>query len=238
MRRKRHTKQHRSAEPKSAISGSYNRVVGRFLSSLCSARHVILSEVDASMRALSSLFPALRSGRSSSASSPLSLSPPSTVLDPLLYSSPSLDFIRRWNVLSFHQQRLAHWLNLNHLPQAWLYAQAARHDAEQMATLIRKEMARVKASLKCDEDDESGVESLAGLPLAAPSSASSASSQLSASHYLFFVLLELAMLAGIVVFFWMLSSYPHAVVAAIAKCLPQQIVQAMGLNRIGKRKDF
>lgn len=188
------------------------------------------------MRALSSLFPALRSSRSaSSASSSLSLTPPSSVLDPLLYSSPSLDFIRRWNVLSFHQQRLAHWLNLNHLPQAWLYAQAARHDAEQMASLIRKEVSRIKTSLQCSQDDESGVESLAGLPLAAPSFATSASS--SSPILVVFVLLEAALMAGMIAFFWLLSAYPHAVMIVLAKCLPQQMVRAMGLNRITKRND-
>jgi hypothetical protein len=114
------------------------------------ARHVILSELHGSMVQLASLLPQLqtrlsdprRPGRSSSA-----------LLDEHLYASPSLDFVRRWNVLSYQQERAAHWLSVNQLAQGWLYAQAAAHDARQLAELLRAELQWLTVTLACGRED-------------------------------------------------------------------------------------
>ena len=114
------------------------------------ARHVILSELHGSMVQLASLLPQLqtrlsdprRPGRSSSA-----------LLDEHLYASLSLDFVRRWNVLSYQQERAAHWLSVNQPAQGWLYAQAAAHDARQLAELLRAELQSLSVTLACGRDD-------------------------------------------------------------------------------------
>jgi len=222
-----------------------------------SVRHVLLSELHSSMYALASLFPSLSqklsapigsglAGPSSTVpdlfSAALSSSsrgrlrdPPAALLDSLLYSSSKLDFVRRWNVLSYQQQRAAHWLNLHHLPQAWLYIQAASHDARQMADLIRAELDTLQVRLQCaSESDAEGAGaqddlSVAGLPLAAASASSAGSSAvsaaqlLSASHWFFFVTVEVCLLCSIILFVWLLTNKP--------KLIPQPIAKLLGVGR-------
>jgi hypothetical protein len=159
--------------------------------------------------------------------------PSSALLDSLLYASPRVDFVRRVNVLTFQQARAAHWLNLNHMSQAWLYIQAAAHDMRQLVSLVRREVEELEVTLRCGGDSASDA-SVAGLPLSQSSaasggSASSASAVLSSSgpSWAVFAALEGLVLLVLVVTVWFASSYPHLA----AKALPDPVARLLGLGR-------
>lgn len=187
--------------------------------SVFSLRHQLLSTLHSSLSPLVSLLSPSRSLAPSS-----SRGPPSSLVDTLLYGSPSVDFVRRWNVLSRRVSSVHHWLNLNQLRQATPFVDAVRRDAEALHRLAKAEIDTLTVSLACD---------------ASPTSAADGSSLfafLASSHHLLFLGLEAAMLVAIVVACWIATSQLDRLEAAVVRILPTAIAEKIGLKT--KRKYF
>jgi hypothetical protein len=201
-----------------------------------SMRHLLLSSLHQGMLELAAVVPSLqvqsastsaKSGASAkgdeSTSGRIVLAP--SLLNQVLYASPAVDFIRRWNVLSYLQQRAVHWINVNHFSQALPYVRAASHDATEMARLIQTELQhKMEATLQCGQDSGVVEDAMSSLPLASGHTTPSAVT-FSWLRWSFFVFLELSFLLFIVVAVTMCSLFPDR----MAGYLPKSMARAVGL---------
>jgi hypothetical protein len=152
---------------------------------------------------------------------------PPALVDTYLYASDSLDFSRRYAVLAWKLSKAQHWLSLKRLDQAWVYVEAIRWDAAEMRRRIATELKVLQehSSLRCGADGRGTKDSGEIAGLHAPLQDESTSALLSASHYLFFVLVEVCLLLSIVGCFYVATTYPHVFRPLVTRWVPKAILK-------------